>query len=303
MNQRQSLIAAIALNLIITLSQMVGAYVANSRAVFSDALHNLSDVAALVVSLVALNAAARRYTARASFGYRRAEVLAGLINATTIGGIGLFISIESIQNLWSGRAEVIDAQLVIWLSAIAIAANFGSVLLLRRQEGNANLRSATLHLLGDGLFSVAVLLGALAMRFKGWFWLDDVLSLAISAYLVAMGIRLIAKTSAVLLHLTPQEYALVDLAHAAQEVEGVANIHHIHVWRLAEEEVHFQAHVDLEEDVPLSEANRICQRLEQHLKQRFHLDHVILQPEFGVDDDKSLVVQDPIPEPSALHRH
>jgi cobalt-zinc-cadmium efflux system protein len=303
MNQRQSLIAAIVLNLIITVSQMVGAFVANSRAVFSDALHNLSDVAALVVSLVALNAATRRYTARASFGYRRAEVLAGLINATAIGGMGLFISFESIQNLAAGQFEVIDATLVVWLSAIAIAANFGSVLLLRRQEGNANLRSATLHLLGDGLFSVAVLLGALAMHFKGWYWLDDVLSLAISAYLVAMGVKLIIKTSAVLLHLTPQEYALEELAQAAKEVPGVANIHHIHVWRLAEEEVHFQAHTDLTADVPLSQANAICQQLEQHLKARFHLDHVILQPEFGVDDDKSLVVQDPVPEPSAMHRH
>ena len=135
----------------------------------------------------------------------------------------------------------------------------------------------------------------------GWYWLDDVLALGISTYLVIMGARLIYKTSGILLNLTPREYEMEALAEAAREVKGIANIHHIHVWALAEDEVHFQAHADLEKDMPLSEANKIMQELEHHLRERFHIDHVILQMEYGVSDDKSLIVQDPFPEPSDLH--
>ena len=299
--QKRNLILAIGLNLIIAVSQMIGALIANSRAVFSDALHNMSDVAALVISLIALHAAARKYTPRASFGYRRAEVLAGLLNSTAIGGIGLFIFSESIVSLVEGQFEVVDAQLVIWLSSIAVLANFGSVFLLHQAETNSNMRAAILHLMADGMFSAAVLLGALAMQQFGWYWLDDVLALGISTYLVFMGARLINKTSGILLNLTPREYEMEALAEAAREVKGIANIHHIHVWALAEDEVHFQAHADLEKDMPLSEANKIMQELEHHLRERFHLDHIILQMEYGVNDDKSLIVQDPFPEPSDLH--
>ena len=300
---KRNLTWAIGLNLLIAGSQLIGALVANSRAVLSDAIHNLSDVVALVVSLVAIHAAARKYTERASFGYRRAEVLAGLLNATAIGGIGLFIFTESIMVLFQGQFEEVDTTLVIWLSSVAVVANFGSVFLLHRAETNSNMRSAILHLMGDGLFSLAVLLGALAMQQWGWYWLDDALALGISTYLVFMGVRLIVKTSGVLLNLTPREYDLEALAAAAQEVEGVANIHHVHVWALAEEEVHFQAHADLERDMPLSEANKVMKKLEHHLRTRFHLDHITLQMEYGYDDDKSLVVQDPVPEPASIHTH
>ena len=174
---------SIVLNILITAAQVVGGLASGSLALLSDALHNFSDVISLVVSYIASKLSKQKASINRTFGYKRAEILAAFINASTLVIVAIILIIEAIKRF--NNPETIESNLVIWLSMIAIVGNGFSVLLLKKDaKNNINMRSAYLHLLTDMLASVAVLIGGLLMKYYQMFWVDSALTFLIAVYLI-----------------------------------------------------------------------------------------------------------------------
>ena len=289
--QGRNLLISIFLNILITAAQVVGGVISGSLALLSDALHNFSDVISLVVSYVANKLAKKKASLQKTFGYKRAEILAAFINASTLIIVAVLLIIEAIERFQN--PQEIESGLVIWLSGIAILGNGFSVLLLKKDsEANMNLKSAYLHLLTDMMASVAVLIGGLLMKFYNVFWVDSVLTFLIAIYLIWMGYDLLKSSTKVLMLFTPEDIPIDKIVAEINSLEGIKNTHHIHVWQLNEEEIHFEAHIDFEKNIQLSEFDDILHEIEEILFHKFEINHVNIQPEFGKCDDKDVIVQD-----------
>lgn len=287
----RSLIITIVLNVAITLAQAIGAFFSNSLSLLSDALHNFSDVMALVISYIANKLSLRENTSGKSYGYKRAEILAAFINAAALLGISCYLIFESIERLFSEIQPEVNGLLVAVLAGFSIVANGISVLVVKKHsENNMNMRSAYLHLFSDMLSSIAVLVGGIMMHYWQVVWVDVVLSLIIAIYLIYSSWSLLVKTIKVLMQFTPAGIEVEALANHFKSLDGVKNIHHIHVWQLNDEEIHLEGHIDFEKDLKISEANEIMGVVKRQLKQEFKITHCTLQPEFELNDDKSLIV-------------
>lgn len=287
----RNLLISIFLNILITASQIVGGIVSGSLALLSDALHNFSDVLSLVISYLANLLARKEASLNKTFGYKRAEILAAFINASTLIIVAVLLIIEAIKRFFN--PQEIESNLVIWLSFIAILANGFSVLLLQKDSKvNMNMRSAYLHLLTDMLASVAVLIGGLLMKYFEIFWVDSLLTLIIALYLIWVGVDLFRESFKVLMLFTPNDLQIKDIVKELSCIDEIKNIHHIHVWQLNEEETHFEAHVDFKNDIKLSDFDLVLNKMEEILFDKFQINHVNIQPEFGKPDSKEVIVQD-----------
>lgn len=287
----RNLLISIFLNILITAAQVVGGVLSGSLALLSDALHNFSDVISLVVSYVANKLAKKKASLQKTFGYKRAEILAAFINASTLIIVAVLLIIEAIKRFQN--PQEIESGLVIWLSIIAILGNGFSVLLLKKDaETNMNLKSAYVHLLTDMMASVAVLVGGLLMKFYSVFWVDSVLTFLIALYLIWMGYDLLKSSTKVLMLFTPEEIPIDEIVKEINGLEAIKNVHHIHVWQLNEDEIHFEAHIDFHQNISLSEFDEILHKVEDILFHKFEINHVNIQPEFGKCGDKDVIVQD-----------
>jgi cobalt-zinc-cadmium efflux system protein len=287
----RNLIISILLNTLITIAQVIGGLLSGSLALLSDALHNFTDVLSLIVSYLANVLSKQKASIHKTFGYKRAEILAAFINASTLIIIAVLLIIEAIKRFQN--PQEIESNLVIWLSLLGIIANGISVLLLKKDsEVNMNMRSAYLHLLTDMLASVAVLIGGLLMKFYQMFWVDSVLTLAIALYLIFVGYDLLKNSFKILMLFTPEDIHVKDIIKEIQQLIAVKNVHHVHIWQLNESEIHLEAHVDFNEDISLSQFDVILQDIEKLLFYKFEINHINIQPEFGKCDAKDVIVQD-----------
>jgi len=287
----RNLLISIFLNILITTAQVIGGILSGSLALLSDALHNFSDVISLVVSYVANKLAKKKASLQKTFGYKRAEILAAFINASTLIIVAVLLIIEAIKRFQN--PQEIESGLVIWLSIIAILGNGFSVLLLKKDaETNMNLKSAYLHLFSDMMASVAVLVGGLLMKFYSIFWVDSVLTFLIALYLIWMGYDLLKSSTKVLMLFTPEDVPIDKIVNEINSLEAIKNVHHIHVWQLNEDEIHFEAHIDFNKNITLSQFDDILRTIEEILFHKFEINHVNIQPEFGKCDDKDVIVQD-----------
>lgn len=287
----RNLIISIFLNIIITASQVVGGILSGSLSLLSDALHNFTDVISLVISYAANRLAKRKASLHRTFGYKRAEILAAFINAATLMVVAILLIVEAIERFQN--PQEIESNLVIWLSILAILGNGFSVLLLRRDSNaNMNLKSAYLHLLTDMMASVAVLIGGILMKFYEVYWVDSLLTLAIAIYLILMGYNLLKDSYKILMLFTPDTIHVKDIVERLQAIELIKNVHHVHIWQLNEEEIHFEAHIDFEDDILLSQFEVILKQIEDIAYHDFGINHVNIQPEFGKYDNKDVIVQD-----------
>nr|WP_299386202.1 cation diffusion facilitator family transporter [Allomuricauda sp.] len=287
----RNLLISIVLNIIITASQVLGGLISGSLALLSDALHNFSDVLSLIISYVASLLGKKKASKDKTFGYKRAEILAAFINAATLMVVAVILIIEAVERFFN--PQEIASNLVIWLSLIAIFGNGFSVLLLRKDsENNMNMKSAYLHLLTDMMASVAVLVGGLLMKFYEIFWVDAVLTMAIALYLIYMGYDLLKESTKVLMLFTPSRIEVKEIVASICTLDAVKNVHHVHIWQLNEDEIHLEAHIDFNEDIKLSEFDKILVDIEEHVYKKHGINHVNIQPEFDKCDSKSVIVQD-----------
>jgi len=287
----RNLLITILLNIVITVAQVIGGLVSGSLALLSDALHNFSDVLSLIISYAANKLSGRKASTNKTFGYKRAEIIAAFVNASTLIIVAVLLIIEAIKRFQ--HPQEIESDLVIWLSLLGIVANGFSVLLLKEHaDKNMNMKSAYLHLLTDMLASVAVLIGGLLMKYYEIYWIDSFLTFAIAIYLIYVGYKLLLESVKVLMLFTPSDLSVKDIAQNVNLLKSVKNIHHIHIWQLNEDEIHLEAHIDFENDIKLSEFDKILDEIEELLFKKYSINHINIQPEYRKCDKKEIIVQD-----------
>jgi cobalt-zinc-cadmium efflux system protein len=290
--QGKNLLFSIVLNLVITIAQVIGGLISGSLALISDALHNFSDVLSLVFSYVAHKLSKRKASVNQTFGYKRAELIAAFVNAMTLIIVALFLVYGAIERFFN--PQEIKSSLVIWLSILGIVVNGLSALMLKNDaDKNLNMKSAYLHLFTDMLASVAVLMGGLLMKYYQWFWVDSVMTLVIAIYLIIVGFDLLKTSTQMLMLFTPVHIDINKLISEVHKIEGVGKLHHIHVWHLNDDELHLEAHLDCSEDIKISEFNEILHKMEYVLFDKFHINHINIQPEYNREEhSKDFIVQD-----------
>lgn len=286
------LIFSIILNIFITVAQVIGGFISGSLALISDAVHNLSDVISLIISYVAnLLTNKKKQTLHQTFGYKRAEIIAAFFNSATLIVIAVFLAIEAIKRF--SHPQEIQSNLVIWLAIVAILGNGLSVLLLKRDaEHNLNMKSAYLHLITDLLTSVAVLVGGLLMKYFYIYWIDALLTIIISIYLLYMSWEIFMDSLKILMLFAPKHLNIEDIQIEILNIKEIRNIHHVHIWQLNDHDIHFEAHIEFKENITLSNFDEICKNVERILLEKFNINHSNLQPEYDRDDHKVFIIQD-----------
>ena len=233
----RKLLITILLNIVITAAQVVGGLVSGSLSLLSDALHNFSDVISLIVSYIASKLTKQKASINRTFGYKRAEILAAFVNASTLIIVAVILIKEAIERFL--EPQTIESNLVIWVSLVAIFANGFSVLLIKKDsENNINMRSAYLHLLTDMLASVAVLIGGLLMKYYQIFWVDSLLTLLIALYLIWVGYDLLKTSTKMLMLFTPEHIDIKAVVRAVNKLPKVSKLHHVPIWNLSDDELH-----------------------------------------------------------------
>lgn len=287
----KKLLFTIALNLLITVAQVIGGIISGSLSLLSDALHNFTDVISLIISYAANLFTKKDASNTKTFGYKRAEIIAAFVNSASLLIIALYLIYEAIVRFFN--PQEIESSLVIWLALLAIFANGFSVLLLKSEaKENMNMQSAYLHLLTDMAASVAVLIGGLLMKYFQWYWVDSLLTILIAIYLLFMGYDLLKKSFKILMLFTPDHIKIEEVTEAIKKHTSIKNVHHVHIWELNEDEIHLEAHIEFFKDIHLSEFDLILEVIEKMLLENFNINHSNLQPEYKKDDPKDLIIQD-----------
>ncbi|KNZ43391.1 cation diffusion facilitator family transporter [Acetobacterium bakii] len=273
------------LNATITLAEIIGGILSGSLALLSDAIHNLSDTVAIALSYVANKIAQKPKNAKKTFGYKRAEILAAFINASVLLALSIVLIVEAFKR-WQSP-EIINGTLMIIVASIGLVANFISVFLLEKDSHeNLNIKSSYLHLISDTVSSVGVVIGGIAIKLWGIVWIDPLITVLISLYIIRETFHVIKTTVNILM----QSSATLDyegIKISIEKMDKVKNIHHVHSWMTNEKTIYFEAHIDIE-DMQLSEAEKVCEKIEQFLKENYGINHVTLQAEVDKCCDKSM---------------
>ncbi len=247
---------------------------AHSLALISEAGHNISDALALLLSFVAVHFQTRPATDEKTFGYQRAGVLAGFVNALSLIVIAVFIAIEAVHRL-SDPVRV-HPRLMMIVAAAGVLMNGIIAAMLSRVNTDVNIRSAFIHMLGDTLSTAAVIMGGAIILWTGHSWVDPVLSLGIAALIIWSSISIVRETLNILLEGTPRGISLTDIRTELQKITGVEDVHDLHVWSLGSQTHALASHVTIA-DIPPSESARILDQIKAVLHQRFHIDHTTIQ--------------------------
>jgi cobalt-zinc-cadmium efflux system protein len=231
----------------------------HSLALLSDAGHNFTDALALLLAGIGYYLQAKPADQVKTFGYQRAGVIAAFLNAATLIVISLVIFWEAIARLM--HPEPVDDRMMIWVAAAALILNAAIMLALnRRAHGDLNLRAAFIHMLGDAVGAGAIILGAIAIRYTGWLYIDPLLSFALGILIIYTAWDIVRESLNILLEGLPRGIELRGVTQAMSQVDGVQDVHDLHIWSLGSNTHALSSHV-LIEDMPHSESEAILKRI------------------------------------------
>jgi cobalt-zinc-cadmium efflux system protein len=286
---RKNLLLVTVLNLVITIAEIVGGILSNSLALLSDAIHNLGDTFAILLAYIANKISGRKANEQKTFGYKRVEILAALFNAITLIVIIIFIFREAIIRFQ--HPEPIKGLLMFVVALIGLLANLVAVLLLKvDSKKNINIKAAYLHLLGDTVSSFAVILGSVLIYFFEVYWLDPVLTILIGVYILKETFSVLKQAVDILMQTTPKSLDLSKLQKTIEDIAGIDNIHHVHIWNLNDKQIHFECHADVSNDIHISETDTLLREIESRLKSQFKITHVTIQFEYNCCKEKELII-------------
>jgi len=278
MDRSRRLAVSLALNGLLVVVQIGFGLVARSTGLLADAGHNLADVGALVLSLVAVRLALRPPSARRSFGNHRATILAALGNAALVAVVTALIVVDSVHRL--GHPQPVRAGIVIVVAALGLVVNGLAALILRDGTNDLNMRSVLVHMAGDALASLAVLVAGVVMfTTSAASWLDPTSALVVAAIILFQAARVFRSSIAVLLESTPPDVDLARLTSTMAGVPGVSEVHDLHVWSLSSEMRVLSAHMVLTGHPTLEEAQVVGERVKQAIGVPFSISHSTLELE------------------------
>ncbi|OLE56787.1 MAG: cation transporter [Chloroflexi bacterium 13_1_20CM_2_59_7] len=270
-------------SLVVTLAYIVllliAGFRAHSLALLSEAGHNLSDFFALLLSLFAVYLESRPPSSTKTYGYHRAGVLAALVNAVSLVAVSFLIFYEAFRRVQN--PVQVHATVMIGVAAAGVVMNGVIALLLYRSGRDVNIRSAFLHEIGDTLSTAAVIVGGWAILTTGQNWIDSALSFGIGALILWSGFGIVRETLNILLEGTPRGIKLGRVETAIRAIDGVNDVHDLHVWSIGSETRALSCHISIA-DIPPSVSERILRDVKERLLHDFHIDHTTIQFEHVV---------------------
>ena len=265
----------VALNLVITAAEIIGGILSGSLALISDALHNFSDSISIVISYIALRLKFRSNSMKHTFGLKRAEILAAVINSAVMIVICVYLFYEAVHRFMN--PEPVKAEIMGIVAAIGLIANFIATILLRKgAKDSLNIRSAYIHLLSDTISSVAVILGGIAIVFWNLNWIDPLLTILIGIYIIRESYFILEEAIHILMEGAPLNISIEDIQKEVELFDEVEDIHHIHLWMVGDNDAHLEAHVNVN-DMKISESDRLRMKIENALHEKFGIHHITLQ--------------------------
>ncbi len=256
--------------------EVMGGILANSLALLSDAGHVFTDLAALLLSFFALRMAARPATNQKTYGFHRMEILSALVNGVSLVVVSLFIFVEAYRRLQNPQ-PVLGLE-VFLIASVGLVGNGVGAALLHGAGNNLNLRGAFLHVAGDAISSVGVILSGLVIMVTGWWIADPLVSVAIGAIIIVGAVRLIDESVNVLLEATPRHIDLEQVVASVKAVPGVQDVHDVHIWCLTPQLCTMSSHVVLDEQAG-AHPDEVRARISGLLSKRYNITHATLQME------------------------
>jgi len=278
----KNLIVAISINLFLTFAQFFGGLISGSLALIADAIHNLSDAVSLGIAIFARAIGRKTADEFRTFGYKRAEVIAALINLTLMLIISLYLIYEAIWRFI--EPQIISGWIVIIIAGIALIVDlYTSVITYRLSENNMNMKAAFLHNLSDALASIGVVVAGSLILLYEWFWVDSLITMIIAGYILLQTFKMFPNSVNFLMDATPNNISIEDVKTSMSLIKGVEDVHHIHVWNLDEQRVALEAHVvtgaeSLKDNATIKEA------IKKSLQEKYDIDHSTLEFEHTDED-------------------
>lgn len=264
---------AVGANMLLTLAQIVGGVISGSLSLIADALHNFSDAASLIIAMIAIRIGRRPADEEKTFGYKRAETIAALINLTSLVLIGLYLMFEAVQRFYA--PEPIIGWIVIGVASIGLTVDlFTACLTYRASKTSMNIRAAFIHNMMDALASVGVIVAGVLILLFGWVWVDSLITLFIAGYVLWHGYIEMPRVIHLLMDGTPEGIDVQEVKQAIEEQDGVRDAHHLHIRQLNEQLNALEAHVLIEEQ---SNMDSVKVAVKAMLKDKFDIEHSTLE--------------------------
>lgn len=268
---------AVIVNVCLTVAQIIGGILSGSLALIADAIHNLSDALSLAIAFLARKIARRPSDAQMTFGYGRAEIVATLVNYTTLIVIGFYLVYEAVMRFIEPQG--VDGFLVVVIAGIALAVDLATALLTYSlSKHSMNIRAAFLHNVADALGSVAVIVAGTLILLYDWRFVDPLATLMIAGYILWLSFTEIGAVIRILMLGSPPDIDTGKVLDRMRATEGIEDIHHLHLWQMEEHENSLDAHLVISQGA-WSKADQIKERVKGVLKRDFGIGHSTLEME------------------------
>jgi len=275
---------------LVMVAEIIGGLLANSLALLSDAGHMLTDILALGLSIIAMRFAQKPPTASKTFGLYRLEILAAFFNGILLLFISFYIFYEAYQRLV--HPEEIKGLFMLVVAAIGLLANGFAIIILRKSAlKNLNVKSAFFHIVGDTISSGGVIVGGLVILYTGWYIIDSFIGIFIGMLILRGAYSLVRESVDIFLEATPKDINVEKMLSDLRKIEGVKDIHHLHLWTITSGIYAMSAHV-LIKDLLVSRSAQILRQIETLLLNKYNMEHTTIQfeSEFCGDDGVKDVV-------------
>ena len=265
---------AIAINLALSLAQVLGGLLSGSLSLVADALHNFSDAGALIIAMVARKIGLRPADSSHSYGYKRAEIIGTLINSSTLILVGLYLCYESILRYLD--PQPIDGWIVVIVAGLALAVDIATAILtyISGAKSNMNLRAAFIHNVSDAMASVVVIISGTLIIFFQIYVIDLIATIAISFYVIYHGLFLVKKAIRILMQSVPEDLDLNEIKIALCQTADVVNADHVHLWQLDDKLTFFEGHLIVKDGL---DRKSVRKQLKQLLESRFEIRHATIE--------------------------
>lgn len=262
-------------NFIIALAEIIGGAISGSLSLISDAIHNLSDTASLILSYVSIKISEKPKSKTKTYGYKRANILSAFINSTSLIGISLFLVVEAVRKFVA--PQHINGNTVIIVAIIGLLGNsFSAIFLKQGSKDSINIKSSYLHMLSDALSSVAVIIAGIIIKYSSIYWIDPILTILINIVILKSSYEVLKESIDILMQGTPVDINIDELEKELLTMKGIKGVHHIHIWRLDENNNIFEGHIQIQ-DMLISESKNVSDKVQYILKEHFDINHIVVQ--------------------------
>lgn len=268
-------VITVLLNFVITAAEVIGGVYSGSLSLISDAVHNLSDAIAIIISYAAIKISSKENNEKKTYGYKRSGILAAVVNSFALIIISFFLFEEAYKKFINPTP--INGFIVIWVALIGIGANtLGAYLLHVGSDVDMNVKAVYLHLFSDALASLGVVIGGVLIYFYKIYWVDSILTVLIGLYILKESYKILKDAVNILMQGTPENIKIEKVVEVIKMIDKIKDIHHIHLWSLDEKNINFEAHLNVE-DMLVSETNKINKQIKDELYEHFEITHVTIQ--------------------------